>query len=163
MSGLYKTTGNTFPTPESSKPARLLLGGLQLSTVVSKHAYPLFALQEQDPEMMDAYSHLFDPAGENGTWNFGPTYDRLQKAREKEKVAVMINDHYASHWNKMPHPGMQDEIVDWLAEEGEMEEWAESAFSCHGNVFFRNSVENFGLCPPRTRVGGLVVVLFGGR
>jgi len=162
MSGLYKATGNTTPILHLSDPTCLRLGGLQLSTVVSTHPYPFFALQEQDPAMMEAYAHLFDPAGENGTWNFGPTFDKLQGERDKGKISLLISDHYASHWNRMPHPGMKDQAIDWFAGEEEMERWEELAFPCHGTVFFRNSVGNFGLCPPRTRAGDVVVVLFGG-
>jgi len=156
MSGLYKAAGDTLASLDASTTvgSRLSLVGVAIGTILSIHPYPYY--QAKDPELDSAYIRLFDPAGGDGTWNFGATLDNRPPITEN--IHTMMLDHYIAHWSQLPDTKLDD--VFW--EVGEMDSWAKSAFPCSGKCFFRNSPGNFGLCPPGTRPGDIVVVLFGG-
>jgi hypothetical protein len=162
MSGLYQAAAETIPSLTSLdtlNPRHLSLTGLQIGVVLSIHPFPYFHIK--DVELLEAYTRLLDPAGENGTWNFGPTFDEGQRRNDDQsdnEAKGLILDHYIAHWGN--YPELQNEEVSW--EEGETYSWAKASFPCHGKCFFRNSAGNFGLCPPGTNPGDLVVVLFGG-
>lgn len=159
MSGLYDAARKTSPSLDLSNtnPLQLSLMGLKTRIVESIHSYPFF--QIKDGGLHEAYARLFDPLGNDGTWNYGPTFDNAphRQTPEAQKLG-MIYDHYVCHWSKFPETKLDG--ISW--ENGETQSWVKSGFPCHGKCFFRHSLGVFGLCPPMTRPGDIVVVLFGG-
>ncbi|KAH8590536.1 heterokaryon incompatibility protein-domain-containing protein [Bisporella sp. PMI_857] len=159
MSGKYKASGNRLAELDPSGVAgpQLKLAGLQIGLVSSIHPYPFYSIESG--ELQEAYKWLFDPAGVAGTWNYGPTMQDLEKAEDtRHKEKVLCVDHFISHWGKEPDINNRDN--NWL-QETETASWIESSFPCHGECFFKSSDGSFGLCPPMTKPGDVIVILFG--
>ena len=95
--------------------------------------------------MHEAFIRLFDPGGTIGTWNsfnirreVGESIDMTDHNNHPNEWGA----HYSCHWGGTPRD------PSWLA--------------CFDNCMFTTRDGGIGLCPSGTRVGDLVVVLFGG-
>jgi hypothetical protein len=131
------------------EPDYLALKGVSVGTISSMAPYPFY----EDPptttrSMHDAFIRLFDPSGTIGTWNSfnirRSVVESIDMADHGQKSREWA-DHYISHWKTMPTSGKPT----WLP--------------CLENCMFTTREGGIGLCPSGTRVGDLVVLLFGGN
>ena len=127
----------------TSSSNTLALKGIPISTVTSISYYPYLA-EPQYPDMGRAYERIFDPTAGLNTWNSGkwgfdiepPTLNNIKRESER-------------HWGEHLPQMRESEVGPWLP--------------CHGKCMFEAADGKIGLCPSGTRVGDLVVILFGGK
>ena len=144
---LIQSTGMT-------RPMHLALKGIRISNIASIGPYPYYQALPASKSMQEAFVRLFDPSGTIGTWNsfktrvsVGEPVDIGHHLKKGEEWKM----HYLSHWDTFP-PSNNDSLdgaPTWLA--------------CHGNCMFTDEDGRVGLCPSGSKVGDLVVVLYGGN
>ena len=96
--------------------------------------------------MHEAFIQVFDPNGTIGTWNSFSIRSSVGKPIDMachQNKPNERNAHYTSHW------GASSRKPKWLP--------------CLDNCMFTTRDGGVGLCPSGTRLGDLVVVLFGGK
>ncbi|PMD57636.1 HET-domain-containing protein [Hyaloscypha bicolor E] len=125
-------------------PTKVALRGVRVGTINSLAPYPFFQ-QPASQAMHEAFMRLFDPSGSIGTWNSfnirRSVGDSIDMADHSDKPSLWAA-HYNSHWSGTP------QNPTWLP--------------CFQNCMFTTRDGGVGICPSGSRVGDLVVVLFGG-
>jgi Heterokaryon incompatibility protein (HET) len=128
------------------QPNCLALKGIKISSITSLAPYHFYQPAPRSPEMHEAFIRVFDPSGTIGTWNsfnirtsVGKPIDMEEHRNKRTEWAA----HYNSHWGGSPRKPT------WLP--------------CLDNCMFTTKDGGVGLCPSGTRLGDLVVVLFGGK
>ncbi|KAE9372520.1 HET-domain-containing protein [Stipitochalara longipes BDJ] len=146
----YKASGNhgidrdLLASMALTQPASIALRGVRVSTINSLSPYP-FLRQPYSEAMQEAFMRVFDPSGTIGTWNsfnirrsVGESIDMADHSNKPSEWGA----HYNSHWSDSS--------------------WNPSWLPCFENCMFTTRDGGVGLCPSGSRVGDLVVVLFGG-
>jgi hypothetical protein len=131
-------------------PDLLGLKGVRVGTISSMGPYPFYQkTPTTSRSMREAFIGLFDPSGSIGTWNSfnirRSVVESIDMADQGQKSGEWAG-HYASHWNM--HKVRPFGSPTWLP--------------CLENCMFTTREGGIGLCPSGTRMGDLVVLLFGG-
>jgi hypothetical protein len=132
----------------------LALKGIRVSNIVSIDPYPYYQVLPVSNSMKEAFVRLFDPSGTIGTWN---SFKTRLSVGEPVDIGHHLNKggewrtHYMSHWGTFP-PSENDAL-----------DGAPTWLPCHGNCMFTDEDGRVGLCPSGSKVGDLVVVLYGGN
>ncbi|KAK4142229.1 HET-domain-containing protein [Dichotomopilus funicola] len=149
---LIQATGST------RSPMSLPLKGIRLSTIASLDPYPFYQIPlVSSRSMHEAYVRLFDPPGTIGTWNSLRTQVSVGEPVDVEfhlSKRGELGMHYMSHWGVAPPSASGGNAAD-----GPKPTW----LPCHGNCMFTDVEGRIGLCPAGSRVGDIVVVLYGGN
>jgi len=126
-------------------PTKITLRGIRVSKITSISPYPFFRKPPSEA-MHQAFKRLFDPSGTIGTWNsfhirreVGDTIDMADHNNKPTEWRA----HYTCHWGGTPRD------PSWIP--------------CFENCMYTTRDGGIGLCPSGSRVGDLIVVLFGGR
>jgi hypothetical protein len=125
-------------------PTKIALRGVSVSTITSLSPYPFFR-RPSSQAMHEAFMRVFDPSGSIGTWNSFNIRREVGESIDMDDHSNKSNEwgaHYRSHW------GGNSRKPSW--------------FPCFDNCMFTARDGGIGLCPSGTRVGDLIVVLFGG-
>ncbi|KAG9227953.1 heterokaryon incompatibility protein-domain-containing protein [Amylocarpus encephaloides] len=134
-----------------TQPNNLALRGVRLSAIASLAPYPFYQDPPLSPHMRDAFLRLFDPNGSIGTWNsfrIRRSVGEVINMADHSKKSGEWKVHYDSHWDALPPRDGAEGLPTWLP--------------CLENCMFTTIDGGVGLCPTGSRVGDLVVVLYGG-
>lgn len=138
----------------TESPYTLSLRGVRLGTIRSKRPYPFHRRPVLSEAMHLAYARIFDPASTIGTWGHAKLLTHLPVMDHGQ-----LPYHYFSHWRNASRYAL-DETSGLVGEEED--EDTPDYLPCHGECMF-DTETHVGLCPSGSRVGDVVVVLFGGR
>jgi hypothetical protein len=146
--GLYSefsTAGDTTPVlgPCDDPSSQLALGGARIGTIAEIKHYPfLQRAWHANDDLHAAFLRVLDPSGSAGTWcrpHLVPGRRRTSRNYRDEGLEVRSAvDHIHAH---------EDE---------------EAVFPCLSPCFLTTEDGMIGLCPAGSRVGDLIVVLYGG-
>ncbi|GAB1318199.1 Heterokaryon incompatibility domain-containing protein [Madurella fahalii] len=144
---------------DMSEPGRLTLAGVRIGSLVKISPYPF--LDMPDDELKDAYEWLFDPAGVATTWCVTASLVN----DDPESYSRVLRDHRGTHRKELAardrrqRKDVQDGGGD--GEHGMEDEGA--SFPCLDKCFFELDDGSVGLCPAGSRMGDVIVLLFGGN
>ncbi|KAI2617581.1 HET-domain-containing protein [Hypomontagnella submonticulosa] len=135
----------------STMPLRryvLALKGIRIGAIRSTAYYPFYRRPVVSESMHEVYAKIFDPSSTIGTWGHRKIQSHLPLFDHGQ-----LPYHYFTHWRNVSRTSLD-------SDSGQTDPNAPDYLPCHGKCMFSTEAA-LGLCPDGSRVGDLVVILFG--